>query len=470
MDDLAAIKGGLVMKFFWLMGKQICRLGLLVALSFSLAACSTMEDWTDLETPELPSLPKFTNPFKKAPPKLPGERIPVMSAKRDGHPELDVASATAVTVLPVATVNSVWSQPGGQADNAPGHLMLNGGLSQRWSVDVGRGSTKRGRVIASPIVFDGKIFTLDSRGRVSAVSQAGGRTIWSRKLTPKAEKDYEGYGGGLAISSGRLYVTTGYGRVYALSPSNGSEIWVKVVGEPIRTSPTAINGKVFAITALGNFICLSGEDGSEVWRYQGLPESASMMSNASPAVAGGTVIAPYASGELIAFDIESGSPIWTESLSRANRGALSALRNASRPVVKDGVVYAIGHAGRMVASSLKTGERKWAQNIHGVQAPWIAGGVVYVVDLFGELMALTSKSGNLLWKTKLPGGGRWSGPVLAGGRLWLVSTKGLLVAVDAKLGSVSAKRNLGTKMTIAPVVAGGRMYLLTDKAKLLAFN
>lgn len=458
------------MKFIGWICKHIWRVMMVVTLSISIAGCSTMEDWTDLETPELPSLPSFSNPFKKQKPKLPGERIPVMTGKRDGHPELDVASATAVKVLPVATVNSVWSQPGGQADNAPGHLALSGGLSKRWSTDIGRGSTKRGRVVASPIVYNGRIYTLDSRGRVSALSQSSGSKVWSRKLTPEAENDYEGYGGGLAIEAGRLYVTTGYGRVYALSPNNGSEIWVKVVGEPMRMSPTAANGKVYAITVLGNFVCLNGEDGSEIWRYQGLPESASMITNASPAVAGGVVVAPYPSGELVAFDVESGTPMWTESLSRASRGALAALKNASRPVIVGGVVYAVGHGGRMVASSLKTGERLWSQNIHGVQAPWVAGPVVYVVDLFGELMALTAKEGKLLWKTKLPGGGRWSGPVLAGGRLWLVSTTGMMVAVDAKLGSVSAKRELGTKMAIAPVVANGRMYILTDKAHLMAFN
>ncbi len=439
-------------------------------LSVSVAACSTMEELTDFDTPELPSLPKFSNPFKKPKAKLPGERIPVMTAKRDGVPELDVSAATAVTALPIATVNSVWSQPGGQPDNAPGHLALTGGLSSRWSASIGRGSSKRSRVIASPIVYGGKVFTLDSRGRVSAFSQSSGSRAWSVKLAINNEKDYEGYGGGLAIEAGRLYVATGFGRVYALSPSSGKEIWVKKVGEPMRTSPTAVGGKVFATTVLGSFVCLNGEDGAELWRYQGLPESASMLTNASPAVSGGIVVAPYPSGELIAIDIETGSPVWTETLSRSSRGAISALRNASRPVISGGTVFAIGHGGRMIASSLKTGERLWSQNIPGVQAPWVAGGVVYVVDLHGELMALTAKEGKLLWKSRLPGGGRWSGPVLAGNRLWLVSTKGMLVGVDAKLGSVSAKRDLGVKMGIAPVVAGGHMYILTDKAKLLAFN
>lgn len=451
---------------------RVLRSALIAGLTAGLlAGCSTMEDMTDFDTPELPSLPKFTNPFKKEEPKLPGERIPVMSAKRGGMPELDVSEATAVTVLPAVTVNTVWTQPGGKPDNAMGHLALNGTLSNRWSADAGRGSNKRSRVVASPIVYNGKVFTLDSRGRVSAFSQSGGGRIWSRKVTPENENDHEGYGGGLAVEEGRLYVATGFGKVYALDPRSGNELWVHDVGEPVRASPTVTGGKIFTTTALGSFVCLSAADGSELWRYQGLPESASLLTNASPAVMDGIVVAPYPSGELIAFDIESGQPVWTETLSSsALKSSLASLKNASRPVISNGVVYAVGHGGRMIASSLKTGERLWMQNIKGVQAPWVAGGTVYVVDVSGELMALTAKSGKLLWRSKLPGGGRWSGPVLAGGKLWLVSTSGMIVGVDGKLGSVTAKRDLGYKMTIAPVVAGGQMYLLTDKAKLLALN
>ena len=446
----------------------VMALGLVSGL---LGGCSTMEDLTDFETPELPSLPKFKSPFAKPEAKLPGERIPVMSARRDGQPELDVTAATAVTALPAVTVNTGWTQPGGQPDNAMGHLALSGNLSSRWSADAGRGSNKRSRVVASPVVYGGKVFTLDSRGRVSAFSQSSGGRVWSRKLTPENENDYEGYGGGLAIEEGRLYVATGFGKIFGIDPNSGKELWTVSVGEPVRASPTASNGRVFTTTALGSFVCLNGADGSEVWRYQGLPESASLLTNASPAVSGGLVIAPYPSGELIAFDIETGSPVWTETLSSTRQNSsLAALKNASRPVVANGIVYAVGHGGRMVASSLKTGERLWMHNIQGIQAPWVAGNTVYVVDLRGEVMALTAKDGKLLWRTKLPGGGRWSGPVLAGGQLWLVSTKGMLVGVDGKLGSVVSKRDVGVKMGIAPVVAGGQMYVLTDKAKLLAFN
>ena len=111
--------------------KSALKLGI-AALGLSLlSACSTMEDVTGLESPELPELsfPKFSNPFKKPEQKLPGERIPVMSVKRGGAPELDVGAATAITALPVITTNTEWTQPGGLPNNAPGHLALSSSLS-----------------------------------------------------------------------------------------------------------------------------------------------------------------------------------------------------------------------------------------------------------------------------------------------------------------------------------------------------
>lgn len=452
--------------------KIILVLALGVGVS-GLAGCSTLEDWTGIEQPDLSgfSLPKIKNPFEKPPPKMPGERISVMEGKRGGIPELDVGAASQVVVLPVAAVNQDWTQPGGMPDNAPGHLAIAGNLSTRWSTDAGYGTSKRSKLTASPIVYAGRVFTLDSRGRVTAFSQSGGSKVWTQKLNPGNEKDYEGYGGGLAIDGGILFVATGFGKVYALNPQSGKEIWSRALGEPVRASPTAVGGKLFTTTVLGSFICLNGADGAVLWRNRGLPESASILSNASPAVAGGLVIAPYPSGEVIAYDIATGSMVWSETLSRTrSTSSLSALRNAARPVISNGVVYSVGHGGRMIASKLKSGERLWAHNIRGMQAPWVVGSTVYVVDVSGQLMALTARKGKLLWSTKLPGGGRWAGPVLASNKLWLVSTKGMLVGVDAKLGAVQSKRDIGVKMTIAPVVARGGMYILTDRAKLLALN
>jgi outer membrane protein assembly factor BamB len=146
------------------------------------------------------------------------------------------------------------------------------------------------------------------------------------------------------------------------------------------------------------------------------------------------------------------------------------MSDTARPTIDGGTVFAIGHAGRMIATQAESGERLWSINVPGTQGPAVAGGSVFVVDTQGQLMALARGDGKTQWTTKLPGNGAWAGPTLAGGSLWLASTDGSLIGVDAATGKIGGQKDLGSAVYVAPVVAQGRMYVLTDTAKLIALN
>jgi outer membrane protein assembly factor BamB len=416
------------------------------------------------------SMPKLQdlNPFAEKEVPLAGKRISVIQQE---NVAADLSATSKPIALPQPQTNDAWSQPGGIATNAPGHLALNGSLKSAWNADIGTGSSFYGKLTASPIIYDGKVFTLDAAGRVTAYSASGGAVAWRATTTPPNEKDQEGYGGGLAADTGRVYAATGFGYVVAFDARGGKKLWEKNLGSPLRASPTAVAERVFAVTKEGEVFCLSGSDGTELWKFKGLPERASILVNTSPAVDGDTVVVPYPTGDLVALRASSGQPVWSESLARTRTGSsLTAMSDAARPAIQGGVVYAVGHAGRMVATSQKTGERLWSLSVPSIQPPWVAGDSVFVVDTSGQLLAITRRDGKIQWATKLPGGGAWSGPVLAGNRLWLTSAKGQLVGVDASSGKVATTQDIGSPIFIAPVVAGGRMYVLTDKARLYAFN
>jgi outer membrane protein assembly factor BamB len=415
-----------------------------------------------------PSIPGLSNLFEKEEVPLPGERVSVL-ASGSGNSAAEVESKEPVT-LPGPRNNDSWSQPGGVASNAPGHLAFSGSGKTLWSEDAGTGSSSDGRVVALPIVHNGKVYTLDSEGNVSAFSLGGGRS-WRVDLTPENEKAESGFGGGLAAEGDRLFVATGFGTVVALNGGSGKAIWTKALGVPIRTSPTASNGKVFVVNTDSELFALSGETGDELWRARGLPENAAVLSNVSPAIAGDTLVVTYPSGELTALDASNGTPRWTDSVSGGVIGSsLTTIGDAARPVIDNGIVFAGNRTGRLVATRLKTGERVWSRDIRAAQTPWIAGNVLFVVDTNSRLYALDNKTGKVKWASALPDARTWSGPTLAGGRLWLASNKGLLVGVDAKNGEITTKRDLDTPVYISPVVANGRMFVLTDKANLIAMN
>ena len=418
-----------------------------------------------------PSLPKIAdlNPFKEKQVPLPGKRIPVMQVQEKLPGEL--AAADKPVVLPPAKSNDSWSQPGGVANNAPGHLALASVIKQGWSADAGTGSGGSGRLTASPIVFDGRVYTLDGAATVTAFATGGGGAQWRATLVPEGEKAKEASGGGLAADNGRIYAVSGFGLLAALDPKTGKKLWEKNLGTPVRSAPTAASDRVFVVSKDGSFFCVSGTDGSELWVTRGLPQTASLITATSPAVDGDIVVVPYSSGEVAALRVSDGSAVWTESLARTRQTSqLNALSDAARPAIDGGMVYAVGHAGRMIATQQRTGERLWSLNVPGTQTPWVAGDNVFVVDTAGQLLAISRREGKIVWTVQLPGGGIWSGPTLAGDRLWLASGKGTLIGVEATTGKVATQQDLGQPVHIAPVVAQGRMYILTDKARLIALN
>jgi len=420
--------------------------------------------------------------FDKKQEPLPGRRISVLKADEAGG--ISGPEATGPIVLPPAIANASWSQPGGVATNAPGHLAIGEALHTIWTADAGEGSSKRTRLTAIPIVYDNKIYTMDSEGTISAISAANGATLWAIKTVPNQKTGFDylhpfnsnnvsrnGFGGGLAADGGKVFAATGFGSVMALDAGSGQTVWSKNFAIPIRQAPTAAEGRVFVVNSESELLCLSGADGSQLWTQKGLPENAALLTGASPAVASNVVFVPYPSGEITAVDIKTGQAKWTDSLAKgAINTSATAIGEAARPVVDRDAVFAMSRGGQLIATSKEKGERLWTREFKGSQTPWVAGDTVFVVDMTGKLAALARKDGKARWVAALPGGGHWSGPVLAGNRLWLASSNGLLVAVDAISGAIATQSDLGTPVMITPVVAEGRLYVLTDKAKLIAMN
>ncbi len=448
------------------------------ALGAGLGGCTSSDSF---------SLPKIDdlNPFAQKQAPLPGTRIPIM--KTTASAATNLAPANQPIVLPPPVANIDWSQPGGVPSNAPGHLALGAAPKQIWSVSAGTGSSKAGKVTASPIVYAGRVFTLDAGAGVQAFAANTGARLWRTSLIPSGEygagnqlfslgsfsggNARGGYGGGLAADNGRLYVATGYGTLSALDPASGKVLWSKNLKAPVRSSPTALADRVIVTTREGRVIACAGSDGTELWAASGLPEQASFIHSPSPAVAGEYVIAPFATGEVMALRIGTGETLWSESLTRARRGsAMAALNDAARPVIDRGTVFAVGHGGRMVAAQLETGERIWSANLSSTQPPAVVGGYAFVVTTGGQLRALERMGGKTVWSIRLPGAKTWSGPILAGNRLWLISSKGVLISVDAATGRLASNVNIGNRTYISPIVAGGRMYIFTDSARLIALR
>jgi len=413
---------------------------------------------------------------KKQP--LPGERISVLSLDTRLEPDPDLAKIP--ITLPASTANADWPEPGGNPGHAMGRLELPAKLSRAWQTSVGEGSSRYTRVMAQPIVVNGRVFAMDGAVQVGAWSAADGKRLWQVDLKPEKAQG-NGFGGGVAWSKDRLYAATGYGQVFALDPDNGKVIWKADAPGPIHAAPTVAGGRVFAITIDNDLVVLSGEDGKKLWTHNGIPEPAGLLGGASPAVEGEVAVVPYSSGELFGLTVETGRPLWSDNLATTRTvDAVSALADIrGRPVIDHGRVFAASHSGRMVAINLRSGDRAWQQEIGSSHGPWVAGDYVYILAEDNELVCLARNDGKVRWIRPLPRWGdakkkenpiEWAGPVLGGDRLIVVSSDGKMMSVSAETGEPIDTQSIADAAHVAPAIAGNTLYIVTDDATLAAYR
>ncbi len=413
---------------------------------------------------------------KKQP--LPGERISVLSLDRRLEPDRNLAKIP--ISLPRPVVNPDWPEPGGYPNHAMQHLALPGTLRQAWKTSVGEGSSRYSRVLAQPIVANGRVYAMDGGTKVGAYDTTNGNQLWQVDLKPEGDLG-TGFGGGVAFWKGRLYVSTGYAQVLALDPANGKVIWRKPVGAPVHSGPTVTDGRVYVITVEDELVALATDDGRRLWSHNGIPETAGLLGSASPAVEGEVVIAPYSSGELYALTVENGRALWSDNLaSTGTVDAVSALADIrGRPVIDRGRVFAASHSGRMAAIDIRTGERVWEQEIGTSHGPWVAGDYLYVLTTDNELVCLTRNEGKVRWVRQLPSYEdekkkedpiEWAGPVLGGDRLIVLSSDGWALSVSPYTGKPLGREEMPAGAYLDPVIADNTLYVMTDDATLSAYR
>jgi len=414
-----------------------------------------------------------------APPPLPGKRVSVLSFERSLEP--DPAVVQVAVRLPRPFLNPAWPQAGGYPNKAMHHLEASGDLRLLWRVDAGVGSGEERRLLATPVVADGIIYTLDAAARIRAFDAGNGARLWQIQTAPPEKDDEVGFGGGLAVEDGILFVATGFGEVAAYDAKNGALLWRNRIGIPFRAAPLAVGGRVYVISVDNQTHALGAQDGRVQWVHSGIAEDAGLLATSAPAFEAGVVVAPYSSGEIFALRPDSGRPAWGDSLAPRGRGnsveTLAAI--AGKPVLDRGRVYAIGNGGQMVAMDLRSGTQIWDQQLGGIETPWIAGDYLFVVTNDGEIVCLRRTDGRIRWATPLarwldPAKRQdiivWMGPVLLSDRLIVVSSRGIALSISPYTGEPIGQITLPDGVAVAPVVANGMMYLMTAGAELLAFR
>ena len=410
-------------------------------------------------------------------PPLPGERVAVLALER--VPESDPEAAQRLMQLPEPVANADWPQTGGTPFHAIGHPALGSASAAAWSRSIGDGSGDGKRVLAQPVVAQGRVYAMDAVGSVGAFALQDGGAIWSVATRPEDEEDNSG--GGIAFADGRLFATTGYAEALAIDASTGAIAWRQPLSAPGRGAPSVEGGRLYVATLDNKTHALAVADGKALWTHDSIEEQTALLGGASPAVAQGTAISAYSSGEIVALKVENGRELWSDNLTAARRADfIAALADVqAAPVVHDGRLYALSNSGRAGAVDMRTGRRIWSREFGGLHMPWLAGTHLFAVTERGEVVAAEAATGAVRWvmplaryKDEEDRTGRidWPGPVLAGGRLVLAGSHGEIVFLDPETGAKAGTVDVRRPHRLAPVVAAGTLLLLDDDGVLTAYR
>lgn len=427
-------------------------------LLLSLAGCDTVDEWLGSDEPEQ---------------KISGERIAILSDKQG------IAAAETADIpvnLSAAEVPNVWLQFRGNARHQMEPIKLAGDFSEIQSATAGEGEDWVYRLVPSPVIAGGKVFSIDASGVVSAHALSDvSNKIWEKDLI---DEDEALVSAGLAIYQELLLVTLSDGEVIALHYPTGQERWRKNLGSPLRNAPSVDKGRLFIITADNQLFTLDANSGKILWQHRGILESASLLGTVVPAAANDTVIAAYTSGEIYALSMISGKPLWMDSLILPQRtAALSAFSGiGGSPVIgTNNLVYTLSQNGLAAANDVRTGTRAWERPITSFTTPWLSGDQLYIVTSDGQVAAVYAPDGRVQWKAALPKEDDenppvWSGPYLIGKGLYIFSSDGKAYVISAETGKAEATYDFVDGIVSAPAFAQGKMFILDEFATLHVFQ
>lgn len=431
-----------------------------ILLAANISACSTISGW-----------------FKEEKETIKGERISVLGNNSDTS-TADSALSSVKVLIPKPLENDKWYKSNGYHYLIPSNPEVARDFVRTLEVSTGKGAKYGQHISISPVIADGKVFTISTDSVISAFDAHNiKKELWHTKLKIGRGKDNFSTDAGMSYYSGNIYATTGYNELVALNANTGEILWTRTIGEVPRSAPAIKNNTLFINTLNNKLYAIDATDGSILWTHNGSTEEISIVGSASPVVYKDTVIAPYSSGEMYALNTNDGTEIWSDVFARHSINSYGLLPDIdATPVVSFGKVFVISNDGVLAASTIDGDKRLWEQQISGRKTPWVAGDFLYVISNDNQLACIHIKSGGIKWIKQLQnyrkekskdGPITWSGPVLAGDYLWLVGSHGKLVAMSPRDGTIESEHKIPKNIYSAPSVAYGNIYLFGDDAELV---
>jgi outer membrane protein assembly factor BamB len=309
-----------------------------------------------------------------------------------------------VQALDLATGKTVWRQ----AYPAP------------YTVNMAARSHGKGPK-STPVVANGRVFTLGISGILSAFDAATGRVLWRKEFASQFGTTAPEYGAAMSpvVDGGRLIAHVGgrgQGALTAFDPATGGVLWAWKGDGPGYSSPVVADlaGVRQVITlSQASLVGVSADKGELLWK---VPFETDYTQNA---------VTPIVHGDLVVFSgLEQ--PVKAIRIVRKGTGLVAepVWENAevanymSTPVLVEGRLYGFSHRrkGQFFCLDAATGKTLWlSEGRQGDNAALVAGGsVLFALTSESELLVTNpgATSFSILRRYPVAGSPTWAHPAV----------------------------------------------------------
>jgi outer membrane protein assembly factor BamB len=266
-----------------------------------------------------------------------------------------------------------------------------------WSFDPERGAGPT----ATPIVEQGRIYTVGANGFVHCLDVTNGNVIWEKNLCQEYTVEEMGCRPSPLIEGSLLIVFTGArpgATVMALDKQTGKEIWKALDEHASNSSPIAITSggkRQLIVWTDKSLVSLDPANGHTYWRE--LMTTSNNDDVAMPVYWGNRLLVSGLMTEL-SGDPPTVSFRWPENRAPSKR----ILSNTSTPVAQGEYIYSCRSPGDLVCLEAATGRQVWSTN--SVTTPK-SGASIHITPQGGGFFLFTDE-GNLIRAHLSPAGYR----------------------------------------------------------------
>ena len=257
--------------------------------------------------------------------------------------------------------------------------------------------------MASPVVYEAKIYVGSMDGIVYCLDMYTGAQIWNYTT-----------GGEIpvfspAVVEGRVYVGSWDEYMYCLDAETGDKIWSHYIGDWIESSPAIYNGRIYFGSYDRKVYCLEAETGDKIWDF-----ATDYWVLTSPAIYNDRVYIGSFDGDLYCLDAETGDKIW-------NFTADDRIQSSS-PCISNGKVYFGADCGNLYCLDAETGDKLWTFSTGGRihSSPAVAYGCVYFGSEDSYAYCLDAETGDEIWSYSL-GNQIHTSPSVADDKVYIAS-------------------------------------------------